>query len=188
VRQFVPEQASLSGSILLSVVERDGGFVAVGLVAGNGAFTAAAWHSPDGLSWERIEDPAGLIPGWPGRAAVVDGRLLLRGYLFDGEANRTTSWESLDGIHWTTLAPGSDLPDLAGAEVSDPIVALAGRRLVVASFGATDAVRSVIYAQPGALVTGRSPADPLRSPGLRGGWRAARPRSTLDPRNPGGWS
>ena len=148
--RLVPDQASLSGSILLSVVERDGGSVAVGLVAGNGAFTAAVWHSPDGLNWERIEDPGGPIPGQPVRAAIMDGRVLLRGTVFDGEANRTTSWESLDGVHWTSLGPGSDLPDLAGAEVSDP-VAVAGRRLVVASYGATDAVRSVIYAQFGAL-------------------------------------
>lgn len=185
--RFVPQQASLAGAMILSVVERDGGFVAVGLVAGSGVFTPAVWYSADGLNWERIEDPGEPISGWPGRAAVVDRRLLLRGYVFDGEANRTTSWESLDGVHWTTLAPGSDLPDLAGAEVTDP-VAVAGRRLVVASFHATDAVRSVIYAQFGALVTGRSPADPLRSLGLRVGWRAAGPRSTLDPRSSGGSS
>jgi hypothetical protein len=185
--RFVPEQASLAGAVILSVVERDAGFLAVGQVTGSGAFTPAVWHSADALNWERIEDPEGPIPGQPVRAAVVDGRLLLRGYVFDGEANRTTSWESLDGVHWTTLAPGSDLPDLAGAEVTDP-VAVAGRRLIVAGFGATDAVRSVIYAQPGLIVTGRSPADPVRSPGLRVGWRAAGPRSTLDPRSPGGWS
>jgi hypothetical protein len=185
--RFVPEQASLVGAMILAVVQRDAGFLAVGQVTGTGAFTPAVWHSPDGLNWERIDDPGGPIPAWPPRAAVVDGRLLLRGYVFDGEANRTTSWESLDGVHWTTLNPGSDLPDLAGAGVTDP-VAVAGRRLVVASFHSTDAVRSVIYAQFGALVTGRSPADPLRSPGLRVGWRAAGPRSTLDPRNPGGWS
>lgn len=71
-------------------------------------------------------------------------------YVFDGEMDRTTSWESHDGVHWTTLAPGSDLPDLAGTEVTDP-VAVAGRRLLVASFNPTDAVRSVIYAQPGIL-------------------------------------
>ncbi len=149
--RVMPEQASLSGSTLLSVVERDRGFLAVGHVFGSGAFTPAVWHSADALNWERIEDPGGPIPGQPVRAAVGDGRLLLRGYVVDGEANRTTSWESLDGVHWTTLAAGSDLPDLAGAEVSDP-VAVAGRRLVVASLGATDAVRSVIYAQPGAPV------------------------------------
>jgi hypothetical protein len=160
---LVPEQVSLSGSILLSVVERDRGFVAVGQVMGSGAFTPAVWHSPDGLNWERIEDPGGPIPGQPVRAAVVDGRLLLRGYVFDGEANRITSWESLDGVHWTSLAPGSDLPDLAGAEVSDPVV-VAGRRLVVASFGATDAVRSVIYAQPGALALATSAPTATASP------------------------
>jgi hypothetical protein len=135
--RLAPEQASLSGSILLAVVERDDGLLAVGQVFGSGEFTPAVWHSTDGLSWERTEDPAGPITGQPVRAIVSDGRLLLRGYVFDGEADRSTSWESLDGVHWATLAPGSDLPDLTGAEVTDP-VAVAGRRIVVAGFHPTE--------------------------------------------------
>ena len=71
--RFVPEQPSLAGAVILSVVERDGGFLAVGQVIGSGAFTPAVWHSADALNWGRIEDPGGPIRGQPVRA-IVFGR------------------------------------------------------------------------------------------------------------------
>jgi len=56
------------------------------------------------------------------------------------------SWESLDGIDWTLLPLGADIPDLAGTMPTDPVT-YGGERFAVATVHDSSSTRAVVLAQ-----------------------------------------
>ncbi|HEY6058503.1 MAG TPA: hypothetical protein VIV06_10750, partial [Candidatus Limnocylindrales bacterium] len=108
--------------------------------------TPAVWRSVDGLTWDRVVDPAGLTGGRLARAALADERILVRGTVGEGNTSRAVSWESLDGIDWTRLPLGADIPDLPGVIASDPVT-YRGQRLAVATFQDSLSTRAVVLVQ-----------------------------------------
>jgi hypothetical protein len=76
-----------NGAVVREVVAKDGRFVAVGGVGGEGA----VWVSDDALSWERL-------PGLPLAHAIAAGEL---GWvLVEGEGEITEMWVSADALTW----------------------------------------------------------------------------------------
>ena len=129
-----PAQPSLDQAGFGAVVEGPDGYLAVGwALAADGSGVDAVWRSADGLTWDRVLNPAGLTGGRLARAVLSGDRLLVRGTISDGNTSRAVSWESLDGINWTRLPLGADIPDLTGTMPSDPVT-LGGERLDVATF------------------------------------------------------
>ena len=134
------------------MVERPDGYLAVGwALAEDGSGVPAVWRSVDGLSWDRALDAAGLESGRLVRATLVDDRLLVRGTIGAGITTRVVSWESLDGVHWTRLPLGKDIPDLLGTMPSDPVT-LGGERVAVATVdGGSSSTRAVVLVQGSVL-------------------------------------
>jgi hypothetical protein len=142
-----PAQPSLDQAGFGAVVERPDGYLAVGwALAADGSGVDAVWRSVDGLTWDRTLDPAGLTGGRLARAVLSGDRLLVRGTIADGNTSRAASWESLDGIHWTLLALGADIPDVTGTMPSDPVT-LGDERVAVATFHDATSTRAVVLAQ-----------------------------------------
>ena len=142
-----PAQGSLEQASFVAVVERPDGYLAVGwALAADGSGVDAVWRSVDGLTWDRTLDPAGLTGGRLARAALSNDRVLVRGTIDDGGTSRAVSWESLDGVDWTLLPLGADIPDVTGTMPSDPVT-LGGERLAVATFHDATSTRAVVLAQ-----------------------------------------
>jgi hypothetical protein len=82
------------------------GFVAVGSATGD-AQDGAAWFSPDGTTWSRVEAPT---LGGPGRQAlesvVWTGDVVVAGgYASDGNGQgQPVIWRSADGTRWTNAS------------------------------------------------------------------------------------
>jgi hypothetical protein len=150
--RFAPAQESLDQAGFGAVVERPDGYLAVGwALAEDGSGVPAVWRSVDGLSWDRALDAAGLESGRLVRATLVDDRLLVRGTIGAGITTRVVSWESLDGVHWTRLPLGKDIPDLLGTMPSDPVT-LGGERVAVATVdGGSSSTRAVVLVQGSVL-------------------------------------
>ena len=145
--RFAQDQPSLERAAFKAVVERRDGYLAVGwALTDDGSPAPAVWHSADGMTWERTLDPAASTTGWLARAAISDDRLLVRGASNGSQTWRVVSWESLDGIHWTRLPLGADIPDLTGTMPSDPVT-YGGRRLAVATLHDSSSTRAVVLAQ-----------------------------------------
>jgi len=87
-----------------------------------------------------------LTGGRLARAALSNDRVLVRGTIDDGGTSRAVSWESLDGVDWTLLPLGADIPDVTGTMPSDPVT-LGGERLAVATFHDATSTRAVVLAQ-----------------------------------------
>lgn len=90
---------------IFSVLTYDGGVMAVGSAAGGEGVDATVWTSEDGLSWQRISDPAAL--GGPARqtmfGAIAAGDLIVA-VGFDGaagEGDDAAIWQSPDGRTWS---------------------------------------------------------------------------------------
>jgi hypothetical protein len=131
--RFAQDQPSLERAAFKALVERRDGYLAVGwALTKDGSPAPAVWRSADGMTWERTLDPAASTTGWLARAAISDDRLLVRGASDGSQTWRAVSWESLDGIHWTLLALGADIPDVTGTMPSDPVT-LARERFAVAT-------------------------------------------------------
>jgi len=145
--RFAPSQATLERAAFKAVVERPDGYLAVGwALTKDGSPAPAVWHSADGMTWERTLDPAPSTTGWLARAAISDDRLLVRGASDESQAWRAVSWESLDGIHWTRLALGADIPDVTGTMPSDPVTCR-GQRFALATFHDSSPTRGVVLVQ-----------------------------------------
>jgi hypothetical protein len=141
--RFAPAQESLARAGFVSVVERPDGYLAVGWAAGAETSVPAVWRSSDGLAWHRVLDTTGLTGGRPVRMVLTDDRILVRGTYGDGTTSRAASWVSSDGTAWTRLPPGSDIPALAAALPSDPVM-LGDRRFVVATLQESSLMRAVV--------------------------------------------
>jgi hypothetical protein len=146
--RFAQDQPSLERAAFKAVVERSDGYLAVGwALTKDGSPAPAVWHSADGMTWARTLDPAASITGWLARAAISDDRLLVRGASDGSQAWRAVSWESHDGVEWTRLALGSDIPDVTGTMPSDPVT-YGGQRLAVATVpDGSSRPRAVVLAQ-----------------------------------------
>jgi hypothetical protein len=130
------------------MAERPNGYLAVGwALAEDGSGVPAVWRSADGLTWNRVLDIAGLTSGRLVRATLWDDRILVRGVINAGMTSRAASWESHDGVHWTLLPLGADIPDLTGTMSSDP-VAFGGQRIAVATLDdGSSSARAVVLVQ-----------------------------------------
>ena len=150
--RFAPAQPSLERAAFEAVVERPDGYLAVGwALAADGSGVAAVWRSVDGLTWDRTLDTSGLTGGRLVRATVSDDRFLVRGTIDAGKTTRAVSWESLDGVHWTLLPLGADIPDLTGTMPSDP-VAFGGTRVAVATVDdGSSSTRAVVFVEGSVL-------------------------------------
>ena len=145
--RFAQDQPSLARAAFKAVVERRDGYLAVGwALTEDGSPAPAVWHSADGMTWERTLDPAASTTGWLARAAISDDRLLVRGASNGSRTWRAVSWESLDGIHWTLLALGTDIPDVTGTMPSDPVT-LGGERVAVATLQGSSSTLAVVLVQ-----------------------------------------
>ena len=102
-----------------------GGFVAVGSEHGAGGSRAAAWYSPDGLTWTPTQSDLG---GDSAGAVVQFGS----GYVAAGWApgadgdDRALFWTSPDGRTWAAAPDAKDLHDVG----STPILAAVAQHLV----------------------------------------------------------
>jgi len=101
------------------------GMVAVGGVRKGDDVDAAAWFSPDGVSWQA----AGAAPDFAGPGtqsvddvAAVDGGLLAVGAANDGRRRVAAAWRSVDGRAWTpgnaTFGLQGQSSDTFGTEVT----------------------------------------------------------------------
>ena len=146
--RFAPAQRTLEGAGFEAVAERPNGYLAVGwALAEDGSGVPAVWRSADGLTWNRVLDIAGLASGLLVRATLWDDRILVRGMINAGMTTRAASWESHDGVHWTLLPLGADIPDLTGTMSSDP-VAFGGQRIAVATLDdGSSSARAVVLIQ-----------------------------------------
>ncbi len=146
--RFAPAQRTLEQAGIGAVVERTDGYLAVGwALSENGSGVPAVWRSADGLAWSRALDLAGLKGGRIARATLSDGRFLVRGTIADGNTTQGVSWESLDGVHWTLLPLGADIPDLLQTMPSDPVT-VGGQRFAVATLDdGSPSARAVVLFQ-----------------------------------------
>ena len=146
--RFAPAQGTLEQAGFGAVIDRPDGYLAVGwALSADGSGVPAVWRSADGLAWNRVLDLAGLTGGRLVRATLSDGRLLVRGTVAEGNTTRAVSWESLDGIRWTRVPLGADIPDVTGTMPSDP-VAFGGTRVAVATADdGSSSTRAVVLVQ-----------------------------------------
>ncbi len=90
------------------------GYVAVGLTDPPGeagaVLAGAAWHSPDGLAWERVEMPEADVAR-PVAVTWNGSRFVAVGVVEDADAPRAAAWLSPDGLTWSRVpdAPAFDI-------------------------------------------------------------------------------
>jgi hypothetical protein len=121
---------------MLSVTAGDPGFVVVGFAGAD----AAAWTSPDGITWSRIahdeaifggEGPIEMVSvtaGGPGLVAVGSA----------GSDDRVAAvWTSVDGITWSRVAHDENVFGGAGTQRMNSVAA-AGPGLVAVGFDESD--------------------------------------------------
>ena len=150
--RFAPAQGTLERAGFGALVERPDGYLAVGwALAADGSAVPAVWRSVDGLTWDRTLDPSGLTGGRLARAVLSDDRFLVRGTIDAGKTTRAVSWESLDGVHWTLLPLGADIPDLLGTMSSDPVAFGATRVAVATVDDGSSSTRAVVLVQGSVL-------------------------------------
>ena len=83
------------------------GFIAVGTTQVGGRLTGRVWRSPDGRSWERIDDP-GIATFVPARILAVGDTLVVLGDRPSATGDRDKKvelWHSEDGRTWTQGPP-----------------------------------------------------------------------------------
>lgn len=123
-----PASTQLEGAAMSHVIASDDGFVAMG---SDEQGRIVAWHSPDGLSWERGRlERAGRkrMDGYV--VDVVDGPagLLALGVFIGQDGGGHRLWRSADGRTWTALdGPDEIIPDLGvvpGIELSFSLIAV----------------------------------------------------------------
>jgi hypothetical protein len=140
---------STEGGIGDVVAFRDG-FFAIGAIASPTSSDAAAWHSNDGQTWERVPDDVTWHNAALGALVVLpDGRLLAAGTSPSGPA----TWTSVDGQTWTMAAiPVEVTSPPKFVEVSDAIVSnsrlLVGGHVSDAATVWTDPLPPVIAETP----------------------------------------
>lgn len=79
-RVQVPEPSSTEHLVRMSDVARVGSrFLAVGFELDGVSTSAAAWGSPDGVSWQLLAMPAAFDDVLLGQIAVIDGRIFVSG-------------------------------------------------------------------------------------------------------------
>ncbi len=142
---------------MLDVAAGPGGFVAVG---SDGGTEVAIWHSPDGLSWARV-DTAGQPFEYIGTLSAVDA--IGTGWIAagpDGFADMTggtvTLWTSPDGLNWDrvhSIDPGY----AASVVATESGIAVGG-----AIFG-TENSHAAVWAGP-AFDPAAPPPDPGPTP------------------------
>ncbi len=90
------------------------GYVAVGLTdppgEAGGVLAGAAWHSSDGLAWERVEMPD-ADRARPVAVTWTGTRYVAVGVVEDADAPRAAAWLSDDGVAWSRVsdAPAFDI-------------------------------------------------------------------------------
>lgn len=150
-----------------TVIAVDGGYLVVGATARG----AAAWRSPDGLTWERAPHVPDLDGA--GMTAVADtGAGVLA---IGGDGDRAMAWTSRDGLAWTrvpaspafTLEGSTGIPPAEGMLSIVTTYAVAagadGRLLAIGSAVCEDCLDP--------LATGE--VDPFAAPGGGGvAWRS----------------
>ena len=145
--QFAPAQGTLEQAGFEAVVERPDGYLAVGwALAKDTTGVPAIWRSADGATWDRVLGLTGLTGGRVSRATLAADRIVVRGTIGEGQASRAVSWESSDGIDWTRLPLGADIPDVPGTMPSDPVT-YGGQRLTVATLRDATSTRAVVLVQ-----------------------------------------
>ncbi|HSG85499.1 MAG TPA: hypothetical protein VLA23_04100 [Candidatus Limnocylindrales bacterium] len=138
-----------------------GGFVAVGSEVGAGGHRAAAWYSPDGLSWV----PARSGPGGGSAGAVV---AFGAGYVAAGwtpgedRDDRALFWTSADGRTWTAAPDAEDLHDVGGT----PILAALGPHLVAVGYRSHQFVPTepIVWTSQDGVTWMRQPAGGVAAP------------------------
>ncbi|HEX7950236.1 MAG TPA: hypothetical protein VF494_07790 [Candidatus Limnocylindrales bacterium] len=98
--QPVPDDpAAFAGAEVASIVPRATGYVALGRLGTGGRATGSiAWHSSDGLTWSRIDDPALAAGLAVSLVATPDGLLAVGS---DGDEREAVAWSSADGTRWS---------------------------------------------------------------------------------------
>ena len=70
-----PDSASLANGVMLRIVSTSAGLIGLGTVNGD----PAAWASPDGLSWTRLEPGASFAGGQITAATALGQRIFIFG-------------------------------------------------------------------------------------------------------------
>jgi hypothetical protein len=159
----VPQSADLisrdGSQEMNSVVNWDGGFVAVGSDGGELGRNAAVWVSADGLVWSRVVDPEGLdADGWQTMNAVTTGGpgLVAVGTSAPGvHKDDAAVWTSTDGLRWIRVP--DDSGDFSGAgdyHMADVVVGGPGL-VAVGSVGSVDAGVAAVWTSQDGVVWSR---------------------------------
>jgi hypothetical protein len=106
-----------AGTTMTAVTAVEDGFVAFGSASTTGGADPdqiAAWHSPDGTSWERADVTRAAKSGLGAAVrAVADGPSgpLALGVFFGQDVDSHRLWQSTDGVSWepTSLPKGQNL-------------------------------------------------------------------------------
>lgn len=146
----VPSAPELEEAAFGAVAAWSGGFVAVGSEGhrdeqtGESSSSAAAWASPDGRSWTRVQD-ADAFEGASLTGVLASGSILVAvGSTVDGDFARAAMWTSADGLTWRR-APDTDAFDrgtMTGAAVGP-----AGL-VAIGSVGTAEVSRPAVWVGP----------------------------------------
>ncbi len=110
----LPDDPRVFGDSVMQAVAANGsGFVAVGeRISASDASSAAAWTSPDGVTWGRATVATPDLPRGEEAAmtdvTVIGGRWVAVGFA-RGDSMRPEVWTSVDGSAWTAI-PRIDAP------------------------------------------------------------------------------
>lgn len=118
------------------------GFVAVGWERTDGVEHGVAWHSADGVSWEKLDTPtmAGDARQAVMSVATVGDTVVAGGYRADGIGqSQPVTWRSSDGTNWSdasaplplhegTFSTASDLRVRSISVSGDTVIASGGAR------------------------------------------------------------
>jgi hypothetical protein len=108
VADLPPLAPDISEERAIAVTASDAGFVAVGYREADGLRNGAIWHSPDGATWDAVEDAAALA-----RVELVDVTTAPGGFVAlgieslddDNEHPVGVAFGSPDGRSWSRLGP-----------------------------------------------------------------------------------